>query len=67
MTSLVLGWDSQRRPVHTYHKYDPQGSSQIYNARFEEGRWRRVVATDWDFRWETRGTGALPYVVRGGR
>ncbi len=66
MTSLVLGWDTQQRPVHTYHKYDSAGHSQIFNARFEGGQWRRVVATDWDFRWDTRGTGALPYVARGG-
>lgn len=66
MTSLQLGWDSQERTVHTYHKYDEHGNSQIYNARFQDGRWLRVQATDWDFRWDTSGTGALPYVVRGG-
>ena len=66
MTSLLLGWDSQQRTVHTYHKYDDQGNSQIYNARFQDGRWLRVQATDWDFRWDTSGTGALPYVVRTG-
>lgn len=66
MTSLTLGWDSQLRTVHTYHKFDQKGNSQIFNARFEDGQWHRVQATDWDFRWDYGGTGALPAVVRGG-
>ncbi len=53
------GWDSQDRPIVSYHKYDEQGNSQIYNARYENGRWRIVQATDWDFRWDFSGTGAL--------
>ncbi len=66
MTSLRLGWDSRQRTVHSYHKYDDRGNSQIFNARFQGGRWLRVRATEWDFLWDTSGTGALPYVVRVG-
>ena len=77
-----LGWDSQDRPIISYHKYDNEGDSeiydtfsgqgmisktmheargmsQIYNARYENGRWRIVQATDWDFRWHFQGGGAL--------
>lgn len=62
-----LGWDSQDRPVLSYKKYDAQGNSQIYNARHEDGRWRIVQATDWDFRWDFEGRGALGAQVRTGR
>ncbi len=55
----ALGWDSQDRPIVSYHKYDEQGNSQIYNARYENGRWWIVQATDWDFRWDFSGRGAL--------
>lgn len=55
----VMGWDSRSRPVISYHKYDQQGHSQIYNARHEAGGWRIVQATDWDFRWDFGGGGAI--------
>lgn len=54
-----LGWDSKDRPILSYHKYDEQGNSQIYNARHQDGQWRIVPATDWDFRWNFGGRGAL--------
>ncbi len=66
MTTGGLGFDSEERPVISYHKFDENGYSQIYNARFEDDRWRRVQATDWDFRWHYSGGGALPWVVRTG-
>ncbi len=54
-----MGWDSDQRPIISYHKYDEQGNSQIYNARFDDGQWRIVQATNWDFRWGFHGRGAL--------
>ncbi len=66
MTSGGLGWDSMDSIVRTYHKFDNDGNSQVYNARFENGEWKIVQATDWDFRWNYEGTVALPAVVRVG-
>ncbi|MEX2639039.1 MAG: BNR repeat-containing protein [Balneolales bacterium] len=66
MTSSGLGWDRQQRVIRTYHKFDEEGNSQVFNARFEKGRWNIVQATDWAFRWNYEGTGALPSVVRVG-
>ncbi len=66
MTSGGLGWDTQQRTIRTYHKFDEKGNSQVFNARFEDGQWNIVQATDWDFRWNYEGTGALPSVVRVG-
>lgn len=63
-----MGWDSRNRPVITYHKFDEDGNSQIYNARFDEeaGRWHRVQATDWAYRWEPfAGAGAIPSLANG--
>ncbi len=60
----TIGWDSEQQPVIAYHRYDEDGNSQIYNARFEEGAWNIVAATDWDFRWGFQGTGALPAEAR---
>ena len=62
-----LGFDSQRRPVVTYHKFDANGHTQIYNARLEDGRWRIYQTSDWaGYRWDFRGGGALGFEVRVG-
>ncbi|MFO7775678.1 MAG: BNR repeat-containing protein [Candidatus Hydrogenedentota bacterium] len=58
-----LSWDSELQPIVSYHKFDEEGRSQVYNARFEDGEWNRVQATDWDFTWDYSGAGALPRVV----
>jgi len=54
-----LGWDSRERPILSYHKYDEEGNSQIYNVRFDDRHWHIVQATKWDFRWNFSGRGAL--------
>ena len=58
-----LGFDSKHRPVAGYHVYAPCGNSAIYNARFENGAWRRVAAHVWDFRWDFGGRGAIDVVL----
>lgn len=57
----ALAWDAQNRPVVSYHRFAEDGTSQIYNARFEDGAWRPVPATGWSFVWGEAyvGTGAL--------
>lgn len=56
-----MNWDSQGRSVISYHKFDENGYSQIYNARFVDGEWKAVQATDWDYVYgdEYFGRGAL--------
>ena len=55
-----LGFDSQGRPVATYHKYDSAGNLQIYAARREASGWQIVQVSDWkDYRWEFRGGGTI--------
>ena len=57
----ALSWDSMQQVVVSYHRFDESGYSQVYNARFEGGRWMAIPSTDWDFVWgETyTGRGAL--------
>ncbi len=61
-----VGFDSQNRPVVTYHKFDAQGRTQIYNARLEAGRWKIYQTTDWDYRWEFSGGGSIHFEIRPG-
>ncbi len=63
---FTLGFDAERRPVVSYHKYDAAGKSQVFNARWEDGRWRIVQASDWSFRWEFGGGGSIASEVRAG-
>ncbi|CAN5914207.1 hypothetical protein BH24BAC1_BH24BAC1_25030 [soil metagenome] len=54
-----IGFDSQNRPIITYHKFDEQGNTQIYNARREKNGWSIIPATDWTHRWEFGGNGSI--------
>ncbi|MCK5862375.1 MAG: BNR repeat-containing protein, partial [Candidatus Hydrogenedentes bacterium] len=54
-----LGFDSLKRPVVSYHKFDENGKTQIYNARLEYGAWKIYKTTEWDYRWEFSGGGTI--------
>ena len=58
-TSVRLGFDSSRRPTISYHKSDAQGNTQPFIARLESGRWVTHQVTDWPYRWNFGGGGAL--------
>jgi hypothetical protein len=57
--SQELGFDKDRRPILTYHRYDAEGFSQAYAARCEEGRWRIRPLSRWNFRWDHQGGGSI--------
>ena len=59
-----IGFDSMGRVVLSYHKFDADGHTQIYNARLEAGKWNIVQTSDWDFRWEFSGRGSIPFEVK---
>jgi hypothetical protein len=61
-----LGFDAERRPIVSYHKYDENGMSQLYNARWEDSRWNIRCITAWNKRWEFSGGGSIPCLVEGG-
>jgi hypothetical protein len=61
-----VGFDARKRPIVTYHKYDGAGNSQIYNARWEGGEWTVYQTSDWSYRWDFSGGGAIPCEIRAG-
>ncbi len=58
-TTFYMGFDNLNRLVVTYHKYDKNGYSQIYNARFEDEEWKIFQMSDWTGRWDFGGGGTL--------
>lgn len=61
--NVRIGFDHQQRVVITYHKYDAEGNTQVYNARREGDGWKIYQATDWDYRWEFSGGGTIHFAV----
>jgi hypothetical protein len=61
--NTLIGFDAQQRVVLTYHKFDEQGHTQIYNARREADGWKIVPATRWNFRWDFSGEGSIIFEV----
>ncbi|MCF2946961.1 BNR repeat-containing protein [Paraglaciecola aquimarina] len=58
--NVKLGFDKHNKPMITYHKYDPNGDTQMYLARREQASWNSVQISDWKgFRWEFGGGGSL--------
>jgi len=59
-----VGFDTKGRTIVSYIKYDTEGNTQIYNARFENQRWKIYQTSDWNDRWEISGRGSLQFMVR---
>jgi hypothetical protein len=64
--NVILGFDALNRPIVSYHKFDTNGFTQVYNARFENGAWQIRQATDWKYRWEFGGRGSIIFEVNVG-
>lgn len=58
-----FGFDAENHPVIVYHKYDANGNTQLYNARFEDGAWVSHQTTNWDYRWDFGGEGTLVFEI----
>jgi hypothetical protein len=54
-----LSFDSKKRPIFTYIKFDKNGNTQGYNARLEKNQWKIYQTSDWDYRWYAHGFGAI--------
>ncbi|MBW8886885.1 MAG: BNR repeat-containing protein [Fibrobacteres bacterium] len=63
-----IGFDAQGRPIVSYHKFDssPNGYTQIYNARLEDGKWRVRQTSNWTYKWNFGGNGTLVLEVQFG-
>lgn len=58
-----LGFDSQKRPVITYYKFDGKGMTQVYAARLEGGVWKIRQVSDWNYRWDFQGGGTIVFEI----
>ncbi len=58
-----IGFDSQNRPIVSYHKFDAAGATQLYNARLEDGRWKIYQTSDWTYRWYFEGGGSIGFEI----
>jgi len=57
-----LTFDSDHRPIISYHKLDENGHMQIYVTRFEDGQWRGHPITSWEKNITFSGRGAMPFI-----
>jgi len=61
-----IGWDSQKRAIINYHKYDKNGVSQRWNTRWENGAWKIYQTSTWtSFKWSLDRTGTLGIDISG--
>jgi hypothetical protein len=61
--NTILGFDSQNRPIISYHKFDEKGRTQLYNARLEKSGWKIYQTSQWDYRWEFGGGGSIEFEI----
>jgi hypothetical protein len=61
---IRLGFDTDDRVVVSYMKFDPDGNTQIYNARAESGGWECYRTSDWSERIAFGGGGSLGVPLR---
>lgn len=58
--NVKIGFDKNKTPIVTYHKYDESGNTQIYVTRKEGMAWKSYQISDWqDYRWDFGGSGSL--------
>lgn len=61
--NVKVGFDSRGRVIISYHKYDEDGVTQLYNARREEDGWKIYQTGRWNYRWEFGGGGSIPFEI----
>ena len=54
---LILSENNE--PIIGYVKYDEEGMTQLYLAKFIEGNWVSMKISNWDFRWKFIDGGAF--------
>ena len=58
--NVKIGFDHNKQPIISYHKYDENGDTQVYVARKDGAAWKTVRISDWKgFRWDFGGHGSL--------
>ena len=57
-----LTFDSNERPIISYHKEDAEGNMQIYAARAEVEGWKQYRLTDWKKPVKFGGNGSMGFI-----
>jgi len=58
-----IGFDHDGKVVITFHKFDGEGNTQAYVARWSE-EWQIKPVTNWDYRWFFEGGGSIVFEIR---
>ena len=59
-----ISWDTQDRAVVTYHRYNDNDVSQIFNTRWEDDHWKIYQTSSWiTFRWYLDLQGSLTHDI----
>ncbi|MCD6394201.1 MAG: BNR repeat-containing protein [Planctomycetes bacterium] len=59
-----IGFDSKGRVIIAYHKFDADGNTQAYAARWENESWKTYLISDWKWRWYFSGGGSINFGIR---
>ncbi len=63
-SSMALSFDSKGRALLGYHKFDKEGFSQLFLARYQNGDWIQRQVSDWtDFTWDINKRGSLKHSI----
>ena len=64
MLDYWISWDRLNRAVITYHRYDDNNISQIFNTRWENGKWKIYQTSNWtNFKWNLDREGSLSHDI----
>jgi hypothetical protein len=59
-----ISWDSRQRAILTYHRYDNNTISQIWNTRWENNAWKIYQTSSWtSFKWNLDLQGSLTHDI----
>lgn len=56
---IKIGFDSEKKILISYHKYDSDGKTQLFITRFKDGKWINRQLTHWNYRWDFKGMGTV--------
>jgi hypothetical protein len=59
-----ISWDSRNRAILTYHRYDNNNVSQIWNTRWENNAWKIYQTSSWtSYKWNLDLQGSLTHEI----
>lgn len=63
--NTIIGFDNNNNVLVAYHKYDKQGNTQIYLARYLNNKWQSKQISNWsNYRWDFKGNGTINFEIK---